>query len=668
MTYILGLDTGGTYTDTAILESSSKKIVAYGKALTTNHNLILGLTNSLKNALKSFPKTKFNKIKLVVLSSTLATNSVVNSEGNSVGLIVIGFDKNFVDRIEIKNHIKKFELFHLGGGHNADGSEENSLDISKIKLNLSKKFQNLSSVAITGKFSVRNPDHELKTKEIIRSLLPIPVTCSHELTSNLNAQNRALTCALNASLTSIISQLITDVEKMIHEFNLKAKLMVVKGDGSIINSISAKSKPIETIMSGPAASSIGATWLSKIKDAFVVDIGGTTTDISIIKSGAPTVTKRGAKIGQFQTMIESIEVQTIGLGGDSEVKINEEDEEFKISLGPKRITPLSILGDIYPETINILNQQNNLPITSISDGKFVWLKNSIPPPGWLTKMELNILSKLNDVKPIPVSILAPNQASLGALNRLINYNLVNLSGFTPTDALHVISSFNDFNKKAAILGAKLITRSKTKSGKLVAKSYDSFSSLVIKKLIYESSKAIFDFSLNQNNKKLGHNKINDNPVLRRFFFENKNETSNIVFKLKLPIVAIGASAKSYYPQVASKLLTKSIIPNKHNIAGAIGAAIGSISQSTKILITQIEKQCFRVHDYNQQKNFDEIKIAKKFAIRQAIKYSREKCKNSGAVQIKSSYKVTDKVVSLDKNKDLFLESEIVATSEGQPKI
>jgi len=149
MTYILGLDTGGTYTDTAILESSSKKVVAYGKSLTTNHNLILGLTNSLKNALKSFPKSKLNKIKLVVLSSTLATNSVVNSEGNSVGLIVIGFDKNFVDRIEIKNHIKKFELFHLSGGHNADGSEENSLDINTIKLNLSKKFKNLSSVAIT---------------------------------------------------------------------------------------------------------------------------------------------------------------------------------------------------------------------------------------------------------------------------------------------------------------------------------------------------------------------------------------------------------------------------------------------------------------------------------------------------------------------------------------
>ena len=666
MTYIIGLDAGGTYTDTAIIDSTSKKILASGKSLTTNPNLILGLSNSLSLALKQFPNNKLKDIKLVVLSSTLATNSVVNSQGNSVGLIIIGFDKGFTNQINLNNHLSKFELFHVNGGHYADGSEEKTLDTNKIKLNVIKKFENLSSVAITGKFSVRNPDHELKAKKILRSLLPLPVTCSHELTSNLNAQKRAITCVLNASLTSIINNLINDVEKMIGHFNLNAKLMVVKGDGSIINANTARSKPIETIMSGPAASSIGASWLSKEKNGFVVDIGGTTTDISIIKSGAPTITRQGAKIGKFQTMIESIDVQTIGLGGDSEVKIDEKDEKFKISLGPKRVIPLSILADLNPQIIKILNEQNNFPIASISDGKFAWLKNSISPPSWLTKIELNVLQKLNEFDPLPVSDIAPNQSSLGALYRLLNYNLVNISSFTPTDALHVISNFKDYNKKAAILGAKLISKTKTKYGKSITSSHLSFSDLVIEKLIYESAKAVFDYSLNLELSKLTKNNIDENPVLKHFFYENAGETSNIIFKMKLPIIAIGAPAKSYYPKIASKLSTKLFIPKNSSIAGSIGAAIGSVIQSTKILITQIQQDCFRVHDYHHQQNFKAIKLAKQFAIKKALKYSREKCKHSGAIHIKSTYKVIDKVVYLDKNKKVFLESEVIATSVGDP--
>jgi len=252
------------------------------------------------------------------------------------------------------------------------------------------------------------------------------------------------------------------------------------------------------------------------------------------------------------------------------------------------------------------------------------------------------------------------------LNRLLNYNLVNISSFTPTDALHVISNFKDYNKKAAILGAKLISKTKTKYGKLITSSYLSFSDLVIKKLIYESAKAVFDYSLNLELSKLEKNNIDENPVLKHFFYENAGETSNIIFKMKLPIIAIGAPAKSYYPKIASKLSTKLFIPKNSSIAGSIGAAIGSVIQSTKILITQIQQDCFRVHDYHHQQNFKAIKLAKQFAIKKALKYSREKCKHSGAIHIKSTYKVIDKVVYLDKNKKVFLESEVIATSVGDP--
>ena len=113
----------------------------------------------------------------------------------------------------------------------------------------------------------------------------------------------------NASLTHIISDLLDNIELILKE-KITAKIMVVKGDGSLIDSKTARYRPIDTTMSGPIASCIGASWLTGKKDAIIVDIGGTSTDISLLNSGHPEVSKQGARIGVWDTMVEAISIST----------------------------------------------------------------------------------------------------------------------------------------------------------------------------------------------------------------------------------------------------------------------------------------------------------------------------------------------------------------------
>ena len=161
-----------------------------------------------------------------------------------------------------------------------------------------------------------------------------------------NGPKRAITCALNASLTHIISDLLNNIELILKEKKIKSKIMVVKGDGSLIDSKTARYRPIDTTMSGPAASCIGAAWLTGKKDAIIVDIGGTSTDISLLNSGYPEVSKQGARIGVWETMVEAISISTQGLGGDSEILFEEKNSILDINL-----ERLRELDDILPKNV-----------------------------------------------------------------------------------------------------------------------------------------------------------------------------------------------------------------------------------------------------------------------------------------------------------------------------
>ena len=194
----------------------------------------------------------------------------------------------------------------------------------------------------------------------------LPVTCAHELTSNLDAPRRALTALLNARLIPQIQNLILAVRGQMTALGLDCPLMVVKGDGSLIKDEVALTCPVETILSGPAASVVGAQALSREADIVVSDIGGTTTDIAVLRGGRPVLSEDGAVVGGWRTMVEAISVHTFGLGGDSEVRLAEEPWSAKagrggnsgggpgLEVGPRRVVPLSLLAQQYPSVLETL--------------------------------------------------------------------------------------------------------------------------------------------------------------------------------------------------------------------------------------------------------------------------------------------------------------------------
>jgi N-methylhydantoinase A/oxoprolinase/acetone carboxylase beta subunit len=254
---LLGIDTGGTYTD-AVLFDEEAGVIASAKALTTKHDLSIGIRRAVERVLPNPPPD----VHLVSLSTTLATNAIVEGQGSPICLLLLGYPTDALDRAGLRQALGDDPVVFINGGHTVVGEEQMPLDLDAARRAIQSHAPQVAAFAVSGYFAVRNPAHELVVRDLVRELTGSPVTCGHELTSNLHAPRRALTAALNARLISLLQQLILAVRDMLAEKAVHAPLMVVKGDGSLIEAQVALERPVETILSGPAASVVGARRLS----------------------------------------------------------------------------------------------------------------------------------------------------------------------------------------------------------------------------------------------------------------------------------------------------------------------------------------------------------------------------------------------------------------------
>jgi N-methylhydantoinase A/oxoprolinase/acetone carboxylase beta subunit len=230
----LGLDTGGTFTD-AVLLADGRHVIAAAKALTTPWNLALGIGGAIRAVLDLLPADSGRQdIGLVSVSTTLATNAVVENRFSPVCTLLIGFDDAMVERSGLERHGSGGLVARVQGGHMATGEESAPLDEAAVTRAVAEHQSHVEAFAVAAHFSVRNPAHELRARALIRGLTPKPVTCAHELSSKLDAPRRALTAALNARLTPQIRQLIEALSRVLADESIDAPLMIVKGDGSLM--------------------------------------------------------------------------------------------------------------------------------------------------------------------------------------------------------------------------------------------------------------------------------------------------------------------------------------------------------------------------------------------------------------------------------------------------
>ena len=200
------MDTGGTYTDAALLDTADGRVLATGKALTTREDLSIGLCGAIAKVLEPTrqppPQTRRRRqtgdIGLVSLSTTLATNAVVEGVGGRIGLVMIGFDKAALERADLARALGQDPVAFINGGHRPDGGAQTMLDRDALRDTAAAFSNEVSAFAIAGHFATRNPEHEIAARDLLRELTGLPITCSHELSSALGGPRRALTAVLNA--------------------------------------------------------------------------------------------------------------------------------------------------------------------------------------------------------------------------------------------------------------------------------------------------------------------------------------------------------------------------------------------------------------------------------------------------------------------------------------
>ena len=664
MSFILGVDTGGTYTDAVILEDE-ERVIAFSKALTTHSDLSLGIGSAIQKAVKQ-RNTAPEKISLVSLSTTLATNALVEGQGDRVALVMIGFQDSDLEKHSIFDALKGDPFLVIEGGHNYAGFEKSPLAKNKLSRWVSE-IKGVSAYAVCSQFAVRNPEHELEAAEIIRKLTDKPVSLSHQISAKLNGPKRALTAVLNARLIALIDLLIVKAEHVIKSLGILAPLMVVRGDGALISAAQAREKPIETILSGPAASIVGARWLTGETEAIISDIGGTTTDIAVLKGGKPAIDPRGASVGPYRTMVEAVAMYTFGLGGDSEVKLRVEGLGGDISLGPKRVIPVALAASIEPDLIHqTLDNQLKNETPNDFDARFIRRTRASTEPV-LSERDDKVYRRIGE-QFYPMSEVVKSRLDLQSVIKLVSVGVAQISAVTPSDASHVLGKSNAWDKEAAIKAIDLFARRRNGSGELLAGSTAQMAERIVCQLTEQTSSSILEMAFSEEKVDFG-----DKPdvlakhPLTQFGLAGYSDLIKVNVGISKKIIGLGASALTYYPAVGAELNCEVILPEYAGVANAIGAVVGKIVMRESGVISSPSEGKYLVHLDGKPVNFTSEAEALKVLEEKLTEKSIQKAKEAGAENVTVNIDREIKTANIE-NRAVFVEANVLVEASGRPRI
>ncbi|MEL6959526.1 MAG: hydantoinase/oxoprolinase family protein [Pseudomonadota bacterium] len=662
MALLLGIDTGGTYTDAVLLDEDTDEVVAKAKALTTRPDLSIGIAGAVDAVVKGNSDTA-KDIAMVSLSTTLATNALVEGQGGKIALILIGFDEAEFRKAGLPDAVGDDLVLFVAGGHSHSGAEKAALDKKRLKQGLDQLPAGLTGVAIASKFATRNPAHEIAARAMVRDLLGIPVTCSHELSKALGGPKRALTAVLNARLIGLIDRLIAATEAHLAARGIAARLMVVRGDGALISADVARERPIETILSGPAASIAGAQWLSGEGTALVSDIGGTTTDICVLKNGVPLIDPQGAKVGPYRTMVEAVAMRTFGLGGDSEVHVSG-GLDAALTLGPRRVMPVSLLAKDNPDLVHrTLDRALSLDAVPEDAGRFVVPQWKTPPEG-LDPREAAVVDRLAD-GPLAYSEAVRSRVEGPALTRLIRRGHVMAVGVTPSDASHVLGKTANWDKGAAEKALTLLARQRIGSGDRLAKDASSAAQMIIDQLTKQTSWALLETAFAEEG-------WEDTATLARHSLveaglRHHSNITKLSAGLALPVIGLGASAHAYYGAVAEALSCAAVLPEHGGVANAIGAVVGQVSVYAEGTITSGGEGAFLIHVEGGPRQFNTRNEAFD-VLRQSLNLdATARAATAGADDIRLSEVIDIKEAEIE-SQTMFIEATMRVTARGRPRI
>lgn len=652
----LGIDTGGTFTDAVLWDAASGRVLSRSKAPTTHSRLSVGVID----AIEGLDARRFPEIGMVGLSTTLATNAIVERTGRPVGLIVVGYEG------DISIPIPRVKTLRVSGGHDVAGRETAPLDEEEVRRFAEIVRGEVESFACASYFSVRNPAHELRVEKLLARTARLPVVSGHRLSSDLNFPIRAVTAALNAGLIPLIAELLDAVAHALGAMNITAPLMVVKGDGSLMSDDTARRRPIETILSGPAASVVGSAALlgkDDVDRSVVVDVGGTTTDIAVLDGGLPRLSDRGARVGEWRTSVHAVDARTVGLGGDSAIIYSRHSED--IVVGPGRILPLGRLAETHPgiketlsrwgEVTDILSSRRPTDFLTASPGMM---------PGMIGKLPDDEQEMYERVvrSPIQAGDLGRGTERFRAeriLDRLVHRGVLIRAGLTPTDIFNAAGICRVGDVEASIMALEAAAGYLSCTPETLSQRVRA---MLSERVILETIGAV-----------LGHNGSDDHRGFGMLadtvtgWLHGADTGSGLGISLQLDRVLVGAGAPAelFLQPAAARLSSRLVVPEDAPVANAVGAVSGVILETRTAVIRPDRERGYVLFGMEGPMKFAKIDEAKQAAWETLSVEAKRVVTENGGVDVEVDGGWREIVVGEGKSR-FVVESVLEVRAVGRP--
>jgi N-methylhydantoinase A/oxoprolinase/acetone carboxylase beta subunit len=649
----LGIDAGGTYTDTVIYDLCQSKTIFKSKALTTKWDFTVGINE----ALSKLDQGKLRQVEMVSLSTTLATNAIAEGEGQKVGMIIMP-PYGRLDPDEIPYEPKAV----ISGQLEISGKEISPVDEMEVRRTVRRMVEKdeVKAFAVSGYAGAINPAHELIVKRVIREESGFFVTCGHELSGILNFKTRAHTAMLNARIIPKLAKLLLDLEKVLGKLGIFAPIVVVKGDGTLMSAKMAKDRPVETILSGPAASVAGARHLTGLNSALVVDMGGTTTDTAALVEGAVSVCETGSNIGGHRTHVKALEIRTAGLGGDSLIRW----EKGQFSIGPRRVAPIAWLGAMYTGTdraLEYLDKHLDRYAVSSQNMQILALTGS-PDKLALTPEEQRIVKFLKS-RPYSIDELIKQIGVLFEmslkLERLEENFIIQRCGLTLTDLLHIMGRFERWDKHAAERFCRMFSRLTNME---IPEMAEHLLDIGVERLTLELLKRQLD---DETDSEALHNCPVCKTMVKNLLSGGSDQYA-VRINLRRPVVGIGAPIHFFLPRAAEALGAKSVLPKDADVANAIGAITSDVVVKRHVRIIPSQEGGFLIEGLVGAKHFENFNQADTFARDELTSLVRDLARTAGTSSRRVELKTVDKISTTADGMRIFMGRTIRAKLTGRP--
>ena len=634
----IGIDTGGTCTDAVIYDFETGQVLSEAKTLTTHHDLKIGITE----VLRKLPAALLRECEQAALSTTLATNACVENLGGKGKIIFLGVSRKvFMDTWRSYGFRSLDDILLVDCRILPDPAASEEPDWEALRERLPAFLTDCDCVSIVQLFAANHGGaYELKVQELIREypqFQDMPVILGNTLFADLNAIRRGAGALLNARLVPVVCAFMAAIRDVFTAMELDVPITIIRSDGSQMSEAFAAERPVETLLCGPAASVIGACTLSDTPNAIVVDMGGTTTDIAIVKNRVVKRAETGIQVGDWKTFVKGLYVDTFGLGGDTRVYY---DRGGKIHLGKNRVQPLCSLAAEYPqvmEKLKKLDDSDRLNVCPLHEF-FILLKDiEGDETGHFYQSEKALCRALKEGPLSYEEACAAMEKDIytADFSRLESAKAILRCGLTPTDFMHIRGDFTAFSTEASLHAAAFFVRSSEAETveALAQKAYDLVTERLYKNLVRillttectPLSKNPFDAQMDE--------LINYAWQLAGTAGSRNKSFLPRIFETRARLVGVGAPTHIFLPRVAKMLRTQAVLPEHASVANAVGAVTGQVTAVTEVSLRPVTGEDFGnviVVSRDHRRTFSSRTKALSFARKEGRRIAADQAQKQGA--------------------------------------